>query len=203
MKQVLKNERGMALAVAIVALVIVGALVAGALFSGTQEQRVAENTRRVQASFGVAEEGVNSLIRVWPNSTTVWNGMAGYPATAPTSERTIVATQARSNTGKYNGSLYKMNDEIYFVDMIGQDNQSLGGGIRGGRASQRVGLLTTIRPLVIDIQASLTTTNGDKVSGSSTVDGFDHTPVGWTSCGPRSEERRVGKECRSRWSPYH
>src|ERR1039458_9745929 len=25
-----------------------------------------------------------------------------------------------------------------------------------------------------------------------------------TVCGmPRSEERRVGKECRSRWSPYH
>src|SRR5258707_11972725 len=23
------------------------------------------------------------------------------------------------------------------------------------------------------------------------------------SGGPRSEERRVGKECRSRWSPYH
>src|SRR5215204_7324124 len=27
----------------------------------------------------------------------------------------------------------------------------------------------------------------------------------WTvaSAPPRSEERRVGKECRSRWSPYH
>src|SRR5256885_17227478 len=24
-----------------------------------------------------------------------------------------------------------------------------------------------------------------------------------TSSAPRSEERRVGKECRSRWSPYH
>ena len=24
-----------------------------------------------------------------------------------------------------------------------------------------------------------------------------------TECVPRSEERRVGKECRSRWSPYH
>ena len=24
-----------------------------------------------------------------------------------------------------------------------------------------------------------------------------------TSNGGRSEERRVGKECRSRWSPYH
>src|SRR2546427_7380788 len=25
----------------------------------------------------------------------------------------------------------------------------------------------------------------------------------WTMINPRSEERRVGKECRSRWSPYH
>ena len=28
------------------------------------------------------------------------------------------------------------------------------------------------------------------------------TPQGW-KCYLRSEERRVGKECRSRWSPYH
>ena len=27
--------------------------------------------------------------------------------------------------------------------------------------------------------------------------------VGRVSTNPRSEERRVGKECRSRWSPYH
>ena len=26
---------------------------------------------------------------------------------------------------------------------------------------------------------------------------------GCMSAGERSEERRVGKECRSRWSPYH
>ena len=25
----------------------------------------------------------------------------------------------------------------------------------------------------------------------------------WKFFGSRSEERRVGKECRSRWSPYH
>ena len=34
----------------------------------------------------------------------------------------------------------------------------------------------------------------DKVSGSD---------VDVVFCVPRSEERRVGKECRSRWSPYH
>jgi len=31
---------------------------------------------------------------------------------------------------------------------------------------------------------------------------FKHDPLHLTR-GPRSEERRVGKECRSRWSPYH
>ena len=29
------------------------------------------------------------------------------------------------------------------------------------------------------------------------------TPADWENAGHESEERRVGKECRSRWSPYH
>ena len=29
------------------------------------------------------------------------------------------------------------------------------------------------------------------------------TSVSYTFTTARSEERRVGKECRSRWSPYH
>ena len=65
MKRILRDERGMALAVAIFALVIVGALIAGAFFAGTQEQRVGENQRRVQASFGVAEAGVQERVMSW------------------------------------------------------------------------------------------------------------------------------------------
>ena len=30
-----------------------------------------------------------------------------------------------------------------------------------------------------------------------------HLSTTWAHCRERSEERRVGKECRSRWSPYH
>ena len=30
-----------------------------------------------------------------------------------------------------------------------------------------------------------------------------HVRVLWDEAANRSEERRVGKECRSRWSPYH
>ena len=34
-------------------------------------------------------------------------------------------------------------------------------------------------------------------------DGEIVTLIGANGAGKRSEERRVGKECRSRWSPYH
>ena len=37
------------------------------------------------------------------------------------------------------------------------------------------------------------------INGNTTnLNDFNNMKYGW-----RSEERRVGKECRSRWSPYH
>ena len=39
------------------------------------------------------------------------------------------------------------------------------------------------------------------VGNSITNPGIDPQNEVWYT--PRSEERRVGKECRSRWSPYH
>ena len=41
--------------------------------------------------------------------------------------------------------------------------------------------------------------DGDGIATVTINDGDSVTP----GSGPRSEERRVGKECRSRWSPYH
>ena len=185
MKQVLKNERGMALALAIVALVVVGALIAGAFFSGTQEQRVAENVRRVQASFGVAEQGVYDVIRGWPTKTLTYNSLYQYPA-APAAKDSvlIVRTTAASKTGSYNGTLYKFNDVNYLIDMSAQDTMSLAGRVRGGGASQRVGLLARIRPLQINAGASLTAGGGIVAAGNASIDGNDHQPTGWANCPP-------------------
>ena len=48
---------------------------------------------------------------------------------------------------------------------------------------------------------------GPSGSGKSTllniIGGIDDADEGYISIDGRSEERRVGKECRSRWSPYH
>ena len=57
----------------------------------------------------------------------------------------------------------------------------------------------------------------ERPAGNSTIDAFLHEKLGCHIACPdcksetvvkwsvrkRSEERRVGKECRSRWSPYH
>src|SRR2546429_6830231 len=189
MKRVLQNERGMAPALAIVALVVVGALVAGAFFAGTQEQRVGENSRRVLTSFGVAEAGMLEVVRTWQDSTGVFNSLASYPS-AP-STRTWPTVQSPSNTGAYSGTLYKLNDQIFLIDMTGTDSAP---GLssqqvawlqrRGGGASQRLGLLTSIRALQMDIRASLTSGRGDALSGNARIDGYDQAPPGWTTCGP-------------------
>jgi hypothetical protein len=187
MKHVLKNERGMALAIAIVALVVVGALIAGAFFSGTQEQRVAENVRRVQASFGVAEEGVYDIIRKWDSggNQQTYAGLYAYPTTAGVqSTVTFNPTTAKSKTGSYSGTMYKLNDELYLIDITAQDTMSRAGRVQGGGASQRVGLLARIRPLQLNVQASLTSGGANVVAGNASIDGNDHAPTGWSGCGP-------------------
>ena len=55
--------------------------------------------------------------------------------------------------------------------------------------------MATIQNLTVDQDADFTETLTIKDSTGTVVDISGQTV--------RSEERRVGKECRSRWSPYH
>src|SRR6266480_1612977 len=181
MRHVLKNERGIALALAIVALVVVGALIAGALFAATQEQRVSENVRRAMAAFGVAEEGVYDIIRDWDKNGATYAAL--YPFPAQQSSVVIDTTTSASKTGRYSGTLLKLNDQLYLVDVTAQDNMSLAGRIRGGGASQRLGLLVRIKPLTLGTPAALVSGGANVLSGNATIIGNDQIPTGWTGCG--------------------
>src|SRR2546422_3929505 len=129
MKHALQNERGMALAIAIVALVIVGALIAGACVSVTQEQRVAENVRRVQASFGVAEEGVYDIIRTWDSigvggvqNKVKYAALYPYPAFPAAKDTSKYGWEtAKSRTGSYSGSGMKIKYESYLIELSARD----------------------------------------------------------------------------------
>src|SRR2546421_12749529 len=113
MKRIPRNERGMALAVAIFALVVVGALVAGAFFAGTQEQRVGENQRRVQTSFGVAEAGGQEGVMSWkPDSM---NKRVALPQDCGNFFAPCPTEGTGGGTGRYDGKRYKMAPNLVLI----------------------------------------------------------------------------------------
>jgi len=180
MKRILRDERGMALAVAIFALVVVGALVAGAFFAGTQEQRVGENQRRVQTSFGVAEAGAQERVLSWDPGTM--NKRASYPT-----DSVVIGPNAPApgGTGSYGGYSYKMGPNIFLIDVTGRDRASAAGAIAGGGgARQRIGMIARIAPIDFGIKASLTTQGAVSVGGNANINGADQNPGGWASCDP-------------------
>jgi type II secretory pathway pseudopilin PulG len=176
MMQPVRTERGMALPAAIFALVVIGALVAGALFAGTQEQRVAENTRRATQSFGVADAGVAEVLRQWNPATR--NTRPIYPLDSQRVDSTVTP----NGSGSYGGYVYKLNPNLYLIDMTGRDFASSRGVLQGGGARQRLGMITRIRPVDMNIRASLTTMGSVAIKGNSEIDGNDATPTGWTDC---------------------
>ena len=177
MRRILHDERGMALAVAIFALVVVGAMVAGAFFAGTQEQRVGENQRRVIQSFGVAEAGAQERVMLWDPLTM--NRRPQYPLDSVV----IPNAPAPNGTGTYGGYSYHLGPNIFLIDVTGQDSRSFAGTIAGGGgARQRVGMIARIAPIEFGIKASLTTQGGVSVGGNAEIDGTDQNP--WVSCDP-------------------
>jgi len=179
MKRVLQDGRGMALALTLVALVIVGALVASALFSGTAEQRMAENVRFGLQSFGVAEGAAYGALGTWPANRSTYTGRRAYPLDSAVPMQT---------DGSYSGTVYRLSSTLYLLDVTGRDIRSRADGLRDG-ISQRLGLLIRIVPLQADIQAALTTLDESVTRGgrNTFLNGTDNPPPAgsnWSDCGP-------------------
>ena len=180
MNRNVRNERGMALPIAIFALVIVGALVAGALFAGTQEQRVGDTSRRLQQSFGVAEMGVNDVVRTWSSGT--YNQRGVYPTDSVALPNGLLNGGTPRSSGSFGGYVYKMNSNLYLVDVTGHDTVSGRASYGGGRSRQRLGLLTRIKVLPLNVGGALTSGTSDNLSGQAVVNGTDQVPPNWASC---------------------
>jgi hypothetical protein len=175
MERVLRDERGMALAVAIFALVVAGALIAGAFFAGNQEQRVGQNTLRVQQSFGAGEEALNEIVANWQPQT--YNRIGIYPSDSFVIRDTVTA----GGTGRYGVVIRKLNNYLYQVDVTGRDRASAAGQLLNSGARQRIGEFVRIRLLDMGIGGALTTQGSIKLAGNALVDGRDHVPSGWSA----------------------
>lgn len=162
----LKNERGIALAVAIFALVVIGALVAGSFFFGMQEQRVGRNSIRLQQAFAAAEEGATLQIANWQRR--VMNNMT-------VGDTMLFSGTVAANGGWYRGSVRRLNDEMYLVRSEGFSRDST--------SRQQVGLLVRLRPIEITIRAGLETQGQTEIGGNAVISGSD-TTGGLLACPP-------------------
>src|SRR5690242_16949681 len=97
------------------------------------------------------------------------------------------------------------NDANFFVDadLVDPWGIALGASVPFWLSNAGTGLATvyTFANNVVSKNANVRVTVPSASGGPGRVTG--QIAGGGLNFGPRSEERRVGKECRSRWSAYH
>lgn len=158
------NERGVALPMAIFALVVIGVLVGASFFIGRQEQIVGRNTVRVQQAFAAAEAGMQTQVVNWDPQR--YNRLAVGDS--------VTFGGVLTGTGWYRGNVRRLNNLLFLARAEGFSTDST--------ARQHVGMLLRLRPVELDITAALKTQGEVTVGGSSYTDGNDALPAGWTGC---------------------
>ena len=177
----LSDERGIALAVAIFALVIIGALVGGTFFAGRLEQRGGLNSAFAAEAFEAAEAGVQTTIVNW-DASAEGAGAVGVDVS--------LGTTALGGTVSYTRTVTKLNDAVYLVRSEGQRT-----GPGGVLARRLVGTLVRTHATDIDIQAAVTGRGQIDVGGNATVDGNDNVPgapANWGAVCPAPEDAVAG-----------
>lgn len=165
-----KNEKGVALAIAIFALVIIGGLVSSAFFLGMQEQAVGRNTLQYQQAFAAADGGAQTTLAFW--NPLVNNQLA-------IGDSTTFSGWLNDSLGWYRGSIVRTSPYVFLVRSEGFSRDS--------STRQQVGALVRIRPFEISITSALKTQGATKLGGSTDIDGGDMQPSGWSDCGDLSE----------------
>jgi hypothetical protein len=170
----LSDERGVALAVAVFALVVIGALVAGTFFAGQLEEQSGRNTLYAAQAAEAAEAAFNDALGV---------------ATGESLEAMTVAGGARvlSNVSMGGGytsgtaSVTRLSNagNIFLIRALGNRVDAQGNSM----ASQSIGSLVRLEALDIPVNAGLTARGDITVTGNAQVSGLDEVPSAWLSAG--------------------
>jgi hypothetical protein len=175
-----RNERGIALVVAIVALVVIGAIVTGTFFMSTIEQRTSVNASYTSRAMEAAEAGMHAAIGGWvPVSYT--------PGTdVPFSKTQVPNTTADS----FQVTVSPLNSELLLVKSVGT---SVGG------ATQTLASAVRLNTADINVTAAITTTAPINFNGASfVINGDNADPNGWGGC-PPSADRYAIRTSSNQW----
>ena len=161
-----RNERGMALPVALFALVVIGALVAGIFFTARIEIRSGENAMSGARAMEAAQAGLQMGA---PQVLTVAGNLAVGATTA------IAKTQLGTTGSYYTDSVTKLNKFMYLLRSYGTYE------INGNVTSTRVVAMLVKRYMPeLEVNSGAIVVGNAVVSGSASLNGNDQTPPGWS-----------------------
>jgi Tfp pilus assembly protein PilX len=166
----LSDERGIALAVAVFALVVIGALVAGTFFAGRLEQQTGRNTFMAAQAAEAAEAGLNDVL-------------ASQKATAlldlPINSDFLFATGLPDlPVGNYTTATRKINrltENVFLVRSLGTRANAAGGQLAARSLGQ---LIRLVQPDIV-VTAGLTALGDVTITGGAEVTGMDGVPPSW------------------------
>jgi hypothetical protein len=162
-----RPRRGIALVVALLAIVTIGALIAGAVFASTEEFRVGRTALYEPQAMALAEKGLNESLARLRQSPQV---LAANGDTA----RVPLAGAPANNFAR----LTRLTQRTYWLE-----SQGTAGTALETRTVRRTGMALRYVTPQINFLAALTTNGETKIGGSSIINGNDQAPPNWT-CPP-------------------
>jgi hypothetical protein len=168
----LNDERGIALAVAVFALVVIGALVAGTFFAGRLEQQTGQNTLYLAQASEAAEAGLSQALGSAQGAT--YDAM---PVVGPQGDPTDLGTLNLGSHRSVTTELRRITPSLYLLEAIGNRGDAAGRGL----AARRLGALVKLSSANIAVHAGLTAIGDVVVNGNATVSGNDAIPTSWST----------------------
>ncbi len=164
------DERGIALAVAIFALVVIGALVAGTFYAGRLEQQTGRNTFVAAQVAEAAEAGLTEAIAGQTATALLAMGIDADPAGGSDLPDLSVGGNITA-TRKIN----RLTENVFLVRSLATRNGPTGEEL----ASRSVGQLIRLVLADLDVVAGLTAMGDVTLTGGAEVSGIDGIPATW------------------------
>jgi hypothetical protein len=165
------NERGIALAVAIFALVVIGALVAGVFFAGRLEQQTGQNTLYAMQASEVAEAGLADAVNLQTAA-----GMLALPI-APATNTVVNTTTFGGSHATSANTITRLTDNVFLIKALGTRTDAANSAL----AVRSLGQLIRLVEAEITVNAGLTALGDVKVTGGAEVTGIDALPPLWAA----------------------
>lgn len=158
------NREGMALAMAIFAIVVIGALIAGAFFASTQDFKIGRNSLVAQRAFSSAEFGLNKTMGEWDQKLNL--------AIAVGKDTTFSYSTGDGGISKVR--VTRLNDYTYWFV-----SEGVAGANTPVETSRRTSAVMRLAYPAVKVGGALTLAGGGYVKGSAVVSGQNVNPAGW------------------------